>query len=377
MADKLKIRDFIYLDVERMKSIFSQINEGVSESSTEETGSKKSVSGGAEGSGGIPLLAKIKGDIKSEIIWENKESETKTLHDHMYNLIEEVLREDKSIYYIDSDNDYIKKSWINGELGDKISDTAFLLIKGRVMLDDYVKFKKLVKNFNKLQETFNSLNVDFPTDPEERELFKKVLRKNLREQGTSFDDEKIDNILFIIQHFYQNELFIKVLPYPDNYYLRFIGNLNQKFLRESMESITFKYGTFPVSEWYVFGQVSSIFPQGYNPTNIFLDQKYEKIFTNAGTINTILSNINNSGITIKSNYDLDQLDLTKIQKVTPENIEFLKSLHLDGDDFNVLQNIGMDIILESVFNGFRGADHIFSTKFPSVTFTPIAVYRGD
>lgn len=377
MGTKLKIRDFIYLDVERMKSIFSQINEGVSESSTEETGSKKSVSGGAEGSGGIPLLAKIKGDIKSEIIWENKESETKTLHDHMYNVIEDALIKEDSIYYIDGTDASIKESWIQGELGNKISDTAFLLIKGRVMIDDYVKFKELVKNFNKIQETFSSMNVDLPEDPDERKLFKKLLRKDLRKQGTSFDEEMIDNILFIIEQFYQNELFIKVLPYSDNYYLRFIGNLNQNFLRESMESITFKYGTFPVSEWYVFGQVSSIFPQDYDPTKFFQDPKYEKIFQNAGNISTILTNISNSGVKVKSNYDLDHLDLSKIENVSQENINFLKSLHLDKDDFNILQNIGMDLVLESVFNGFRGADHVFSAKFPSVTFTPIAIYRGD
>lgn len=144
-----------------------------------------------------------------------------------------------------------------------------------------------------------------------------------------------------------------------------------------MESITFKYGTFPVSEWYVFGQVSSIFPQDYNPNSFFQDPKYEKIFENAGNINTILTNINNSGATVKSNYDLDHLDLAMIENVNPEDINFLKSLHLDKDDFNVLQNIGMDMVLETVFNSFRGADYVFSTKFPSVTFTPIAVYRGD
>lgn len=377
MADKLKIRDFIYLDVERMKSIFSQIYEGVSESSTEETGGSKKVSAAVEGSGGIPLVAKIKGIVNREVIYENKETETKTLHDHMYNVIEEVLREGDSIYFIDGTNDQIKKLWAKGKLGTEISETSFLLIKGRVMIDDYEKFQKLLVDFNKVQEAMSSFQVDLPMDPEERELFKKIMMRTMKEQGTTFDDEMIQNILLLLEHFYQNELFIKVLPYSDNYYLRFIGNLNREFLRDSMESIIFKYGTFPVSDWYVFGQVSSIFPKGYDPTNLFKDPKYEKIFQNAGTINTILTNINNSGITVNNNYDLDQVDVSTLLNVSEENIEFLKSLHLDEEDFSVLQNVGFDIVLESVFNGLRGVDYVFSTKFPSVTFTPIAVYRGD
>lgn len=375
-TDKLKFRDFIYLDVERMKSIFSQIYEGISESSTEEKGGHKTVSAEGEGSGSIPLVAKIKGGIKGEIIWENRETETKTLHDHMYNMVEDELKERNSVYFIDKNEIDIKKSWLKGDLG-KISDTSFLLIKGRVMIDDYENFQKVVRDFNKIQEALSSFHVELPADPEERKLFKHIFKRTLQEQGTYFDDEMIDNILFLLKHFYQNELFIKALPYPDNYYLRFIGNLNREFLRDSMESITFKYGTFPVSEWYVFGQVSSIFPKGYEPMSFIKDTKYEKIFQNAGKINTILTNLNNAEITVKNNYDLDHIAISSLTNVSQEDIEFLKSLHLDTDDYNVLQSIGMDIVLESVFNGFRGVEHVFSTKFPSVTFTPIAIYRGD
>lgn len=376
VEDKIKIRDFIYLDVERMKSIFAQIYEGLNESSTEEVGGQQSLSTSIEGSGGIPLIAKIKGVIKGGVVWENKETETKTLHDHMYNLIEEVLKDQDSIHYIDGTDELLKSSWIDGELENKISDTSFLLIKGRVMIDDYQNFQKLFRNFNKIQEAIGSFQLEIPKDPIEKELFKQILRRTWKEQGTSLDEDMIENILLLLAHFYQNELFIKVLPYSDNYFLRFIGNLNKEFLRDSMESIIFKYGTFPVSEWYVFGQVSSIFPNGYNPSN-FQDPKYGNIIQNAGNINTILTNIKNSGIIIRNNHDLDQLDVSSIANVSQENIEFLKSFHLGKEDYNVLQNVGLDIVFESIFNSSRGLDYVFSTKFPSVTFTPIAIYRGD
>lgn len=353
MAEKLNIRDFIYLDVERMKSIFSQIHEGIIEQSTEEKGGQKNISAGGSGHGGIPGFAKLKGEISGGILWENKETETKTLHDHMFNIVEEVLRKEDSIYVINGNDKKIKKAWKDGALSQKIPDNAFVLIKGRVMIDDYSRFEQIARNFNELSTTFGGF------------------------QNMNFDDSFISSIFLLMNLFYQNELFIKVLPYQDNPYLRFIGNLNREFLRDPIESITFKYGTYPVSEWYFFGQISSIFPKGYNPLQSFKKTKYGKIFENAGNANTILTNLANSGTEVNSNQDLDGIDLSTINNVSEDDIKLLKSLKLNNFDFYVLKNVGMDMVFESVFNGVREADYIFSTKFPAVTFTPIAVYRGD
>ncbi len=187
----------------------------------------------------------------------------------------------------------------------------------------------------------------------------------------------MDGILTLIKVFYQNELFVKVLPFSDNPYLRFIGNLKRESLRDSIESITFKYSTNPVSDWYFFGQISSIFPKDYNPQKSIMETKYGKIIQEAGNINTILNNLAREGFNINSNYDLDQINISELLNISPQQIEFLKSFHLDKLDYAVLKNVGFDTVFESVFNAFRMVDYALSTKFPSITFTPIAVYRGD
>jgi hypothetical protein len=33
--------------------------------------------------------------------------------------------------------------------------------------------------------------------------------------------------------------------------------------------------------------------------------------------------------------------------------------------------------MENIFNALRGVDSTLSPKFPSITFTPIAIYRED
>lgn len=353
MAEKLKIRDFIYLDVERMKSIYAQMYEGITESSTEEKSNKKTISGSGRGSGGIPGFAKLEGKIGGELLWENKETETKTLHDYMYNRVEEVLKDQDLIYSIKENNGKLKEAWKDGIFAKEIPNNGFVLIKGRVMIDDYKNFEMIANNFSKLNELFGA------------------------SQSSDFNTELMEGILTLIKVFYKNELFIKVFPYSDNHYLKFIGNLNREFLRDSIESITFKYGTNPVSDWYFFGQISSIFPKDYNPQKSIMETKYGKIIQEAGNINTILTNLAGYGIRVSGNYDLDKINVSELENVSKEDIEFLKSFKMDKFDYGVLKDVGVDTVFESIFNVFRQVDYVLSTKFPSITFTPIAIYRGD
>jgi len=155
----------------------------------------------------------------------------------MYNVLEDVLKNQDYIYIVNGEDEKIKKAWKDRIFSEQIPDNSFVLIKGRVMIDDYNRFELIANNYDELDVFFGG-------------------------NGSSdFDSTSMEIISLLIKVCYQNELFIKVLPYPNNHYLRFIGNLNRKFFRNSIESITFKYSTNPVSDWYFFGHISSIFPK--------------------------------------------------------------------------------------------------------------------
>jgi 6-pyruvoyl-tetrahydropterin synthase len=364
MSDELKIRDFIYLDVERMKSIVSQIDEGWIERSTGEKGDRKHATAKAELSSGIFDFLKAKLGSEVGTLWETKESETKTLHDYMYILLEKKLKEEELIYIIDKSKTELKEFWEDGKINEKIPDTAFILVKGKVMIDDFRRFKSLATDFNRLWEAFSYFQVgQLPTDPDERKAVEIMIRKGLRDSNNWIDEKIMASILLLIEHFYQNELVIKSMPFPDNFYLKFIGNLNEDFLRDSIESITFKYGTAPVSEWRIFAQISSIFPENYDPSNFMEDPKYDIIVQNKGEIDRILA--------------LFQEEDVDITKVSPVDQTFLDSIGITEVDLRILKNLSMEFGLESVFNGFRTMDYALSSKFPYITFTPIAIYRGD
>ena len=77
----------------------------------------------------------------------------------MYNLLESILYEHNEIYIINEIED-IENIWEEGNLNNLISDTSFVLVKGRVMLDDYRRMEDLISNFNDIGEALYDLEPD-------------------------------------------------------------------------------------------------------------------------------------------------------------------------------------------------------------------------
>lgn len=350
MAKELRIRDFIYLDVERMKSIFSQMEEGLIESQTHEKGNDKKLSAQIAPGWFLDLIAKAEG--RGELVLTKKDSQTRTLHDHMYNLIEKKMINEDKTYYIDETNIQLQKLWKKGKLNELISDTSFVLIKGKVMIDDYVRFEEIASNFYEIDNVMNFRGTQ-SNKSKPKKKNKKHRRPNVQ-KGNLPKKEEIEGLSTIMKHFYKNNLILKINPFPSDIFLRFIADLDKEFLRNPIESIIFKYGTAPVSDWYVFGQISSIFPRNSMPNT-------EKL-SNIIKLNSFMSN--------NPNYPQDKDKLN-------EFIEIIKELNLDPEEIELSKNIGFDFIMEEFFNGLRKVDDVFSPKFPTITITPIAIYREN
>lgn len=316
MADKLKIRDFIYLDVEKMKSIFSQLEKGLLQSSTEQKGTDKGISGKV----GSKLDLKIAGlnvEAIGEYIRKNSETETKTLHDHMYNYIENKLKMDKQIFLINKIDD-IDILWESGKLTEMLPNTSFILVKGHIILDDYERLEELLRNTDEVNNAIDYLNekTDYVEEPIDRN------RRALKKKSDKMTNKKLKSLAVVIKTFYANRLVVKVIPFLNKPYLCFVGPLNRESLREKLDNLIFKYGTAPTSEWWVFGQISSIPLTGYP--------------------------------------NLDETDIT--ESILDSRIE---------------SNLEFEIFFDGTFKFLRDIDNKFSAKFPLVTITPIAIYRSE
>ena len=141
----LNIREFIYLDVERMKSILSQIEKGLLLEVTEEKGQEMGLEGGL--STGSILGSVVDAQGMGKFLINNNETETRTLHDYMYNIIEEKLLAENYLIEIPDENQVNKRvnNWPK-----ELKDNSFVLIKGKIKIEDYSILSGILENMNKI-----------------------------------------------------------------------------------------------------------------------------------------------------------------------------------------------------------------------------------
>lgn len=138
---EIRIRDFVYLDVERLKSIVAQVEEGLSEAAVTTSGRSQEGSGSLEGG----ILGVLKGASEVSALWRSEVSETKSLHDYLYHRAETALLKHKLLLRIpDSASPYDRSQSTRSTL----AETTFFLATGRVVLNDFSQMRLILNNYN-------------------------------------------------------------------------------------------------------------------------------------------------------------------------------------------------------------------------------------
>lgn len=265
-------RDFIYMDTERLKSIVAQLNKGLIE------GTSKTVTNTDEGkvNTGIDILNILKIGNENSFLWQNQATESHTLHDYLYNFAESLLKEKNLLINIPGDfnvedvaNPTIHRS--------NLSSTSFILVKGKTVINDFTYMKRILENLDDILKAVitgeQSANKDF------ERLTKSQRNKKVQERVDSYNLPKdIQKALQIfLDNFYKDRVVIKNIPFADAPNFRFVGTLNQSYLRESIENIIFKYGTAPKDRWYMFAQIAAIPDTSVNNIDLsFNENELEK-----------------------------------------------------------------------------------------------------
>ena len=146
-----KIREYIYLDVDRIKSIVSQIEKGLIIEKTEESGHDAELKGNV----GSNLLTNLFLDFgfEGDVLFTNRKDETKVLHDYMYNLLEKKLDENGIIIKIP--NDYGTENYRNN-----INPDSFILMECMIKIENYTSISDLIDNINELQVSFEVMGLN-------------------------------------------------------------------------------------------------------------------------------------------------------------------------------------------------------------------------
>lgn len=248
---ELKVRDFIYLDIDRIRSIIAQLDEGILESTTRSSKQAAEASTGAEGS----LLGIVKADGRAKFLYETNRNETRTLHDHIYNLMEVALRKHDLLRVVEAESVTTEEE-VAG-LRDYLGETSFVLVSGRVEINHFTHIRELLEKLPELLKliTKSEIAKKLPSSlkPKERNA---VVDKAIQEALP--DRTMMDGVRLVFDLFYKDRIAIKMVPFRDypNYHLT--GPLQQQYLRDDIMSIIFKYGTAPESTWSMLLQVANI-----------------------------------------------------------------------------------------------------------------------
>src|SRR5439155_10810803 len=116
------LRDFFYLDIDRVRSLVAQLREGMPEAVERQTVH--------HGRGGLKLV---------EYAYERTQTETRSVRHYIFSLLEEILKKASRLELIDNSFDDAK--WNASHLRDGL----ILLVEGYIRLVDFQKLIEAVE----------------------------------------------------------------------------------------------------------------------------------------------------------------------------------------------------------------------------------------
>lgn len=238
------IRDFIYLDKDRVNSLYSQVNEGVAEAivnsyvSSKETGEKVTK----------PILGQSTEDKVGEY---SNVTENKILHDHIYNKLEEELK--RNIY---TPEDINKDNY-----KEKLQDKFIIKIKGKVKIHNYNRMKMYLEEFNNIGEivaySIYSSSTDSSTENKsgkQKYEDNKQIREIIKENGLKQDQEMLNGLKKMIELF--NDDGFELIIQGDNQEIIYRVVLDTTYLRLNTDMLRILYTQNPMNEWTIVGQIT-------------------------------------------------------------------------------------------------------------------------
>ncbi len=249
------VRDFIYLDVDRLKSALSQMDKGLIETVSKADSRTKQVGGGA--GGGIAAVVGL--SAKAEFLWANEQTETRTLHDHIYNLVEDALTESKMLFQIPGT---VSVDEIEAHaLQERLDETAFVLVSGHVIINEFERMREFMDRFNEIGRFLALCSISDETGLSKSEHERRI-RAEIEANGLELPKDFISGMGVVFDVFYKDRIVIKVRPLENSPVGTFAGMLRPEFLREPIDTIVYKYGTAPATPWRMLAQVASIPREG-------------------------------------------------------------------------------------------------------------------
>jgi hypothetical protein len=264
------VRDFIYVDVERLYSLYSQVFEGVADqivqsyinaSSSTDTQKESLLKGGS---------------LEAQVAEMSRRTESKFLYDHMYNLFETEIQNAISAPSGISSQNY----------REQLENVFMLKVNGKAEVEDYNRVKLFAEQFNELVSGIAFANTTTQTgvslhqaeallEATNDKALKTQVRnyiqrlkapeKLAKEQGWYQDEKLLSMAQLFTEMFYPEGFDITIMPLQESDEVVFRGVLDRRWLRVQPNFLKALYGGYTEFQWTMVGQVTYM-PGGKGPS---------------------------------------------------------------------------------------------------------------
>ncbi|MCL6272237.1 hypothetical protein M3P05_20150 [Sansalvadorimonas sp. 2012CJ34-2] len=272
---KDKMKNFVYLDVEKLYSLSSQVFEGITEYILTESGNsteEKEQQKGPVGSGRVLADILKQSDVKTE---------RKYLHDHSYNIFENELNKIGKV---------LELSVSEGNTIQDLEGMPFVRVKAKVTFNDVKSIRHTMENFNEIgkamacvttfaeREELKLQHDDQLQNTKDRNQKNKIngaykkatdLEKIAKERGLYQDPDFLKSLSYMLSYGFDDQFEVKMEL--ENSIIS--ANLKRECLREKENLLIRKYSRKTEVEFVIFGVVTqfkevSLPPESNNDSGI-------------------------------------------------------------------------------------------------------------
>ncbi len=250
---KTVIRDFVYLDWERVRSVTAQLLQGIPDTLTAEKGRDTSIEGGLEGG----VFGILQGKAQSDLRFFRTQNETRSFHHYVYSLMEEKLEKEDHITELCKDFNFT--NW-NRE---SFHDGQFLRVTGTIRFMDYAWNMDTLEIFPRLGEVVQSIskaNLQKKlNEPDTTEEERNKLRLEIKTQDQQLKELKslrVGELAEVVRKMYGNTIRVKILPSKSNLDKMLVGSGDAQYFYDTTMSLSQKYGYEVDAEWVTLGQIN-------------------------------------------------------------------------------------------------------------------------
>lgn len=235
----VQLKDFIYLDIDRVRSFVAQLYSGVPDSVSETKGREQAVKG--ETSLNIPWLTKV--GLEGNVLFRKDTTETRSVHHYLYSMLEQELLRREQVCIIGPD--FEQSKWVP----DAFVDGSFVLARGTVAITDYRSLVAAIQVIPSLMAAATS----FQRQASAQQI---PNRKITGPKEQQIDMKQIQQIAGMVDMLYSGISRVKICPYANRQDFRLVGSLVSEYFSKAAGTPLTGSGLASGADWYVMGLVN-------------------------------------------------------------------------------------------------------------------------